>query len=87
MEGEIYNVGSDSMNCTKKEICNLIEKRTGAYFHYADIGEDIDKRDYVVSYKKITDLGFETTISIEEGIDELVKATSAVVFRTPFTNT
>ena len=34
------------------EICEMIKKKTNAYFHYADIGEDHDKRNYVVSYEK-----------------------------------
>lgn len=86
IKNSVYNVGSDGMNYSKKEICELIEKGTGAYFHYADIDGDPDKRNYVVSYDKINKLGFETTITVEEGIDELVKAAAAVSFNTPYTN-
>ena len=41
--------------------------------HFAEIGEDPDKRNYFVSYKKINDLGFETETNIDLGIDELIK--------------
>ena len=34
----------------------MIKERTDAYFHYADFGEDADKRNYVVSYEKIKKL-------------------------------
>jgi len=86
MVKNIYNVGSDKMNFSKRDICELIKERTGAYMHYADIGEDMDKRNYVVSYKKINDLGYDTTISVEEGIDELVRALKAIKFKIPYTN-
>ena len=86
MRGEVYNVGSNSMNYSKQEICELIQQQVDCYMHYADIGEDADKRDYVVSYEKIDRLGFDTTIDVNAGIDELVRAFGAVSFKTPYTN-
>lgn len=75
MKGNIYNVGSDKMNFSKRDVCEIIRKKvTDALFHYADFGEDVDKRNYQVSYQKINKIGFTTTITIEEGIDELIKA-------------
>jgi len=72
--GEIFNVGSEKMNYTKRELAELIKKRKPYHLFFADIEEDADHRDYEVSYKKIRNLGFDITISMEEGIDELVKA-------------
>ena len=86
MYNQVYNVGNEKMNYSKEDICEIIRNKTGAYIHYADIGEDVDKRNYVVSYEKIRKLGFETTISVEEGIDELKRALVAVEFKTPYTN-
>lgn len=71
MSGEIYNVGSNSMNYSKGDVCKLIQKKSNCYVHYADFDNDADKRDYVVSYDKIRKLGFDTTITVEEGIEEL----------------
>lgn len=73
MKGEVYNVGSNSMNCSKGDVCKMIQAKTDCYVHYADFDGDADKRDYVVSYDKLKDLGFDTTITVEEGIDELIK--------------
>ena len=56
------------------------------YVHYADVGEDPDKRHYVVSYRKISDLGYRTSISLEEGIDELVRGMEALDMRSPYSN-
>lgn len=86
MRGQIYNVGSNSMNYSKQDICELIKAQVDCYIHYADIGEDADKRDYVVSYEKINTLGFDTTIDVEAGISELVSSFAAVTFKTPYTN-
>ena len=73
MAGEVYNVGSNSMNYSKKDVCQIIQKKTDCYVHYADFDGDADKRDYVVSYDKIGTLGYNTTITVEEGVDEMIK--------------
>ena len=86
LANKIYNVGSEKMNYSKKEICEIIKAKSGMYVHYADISEDQDKRNYAVSYKKINGLGFDTTISIEDGVDELVRSLSAIKFKTPYSN-
>ena len=74
MQDNVYNVGSDKMNYSKKEVCELIKNELPeTYFNYADVGEDADKRNYKVSYEKIKELGFDTTVSVPEGVKELVK--------------
>ena len=86
MQGQVYNVGSEVLNHSKRDICDMIQKKTGAYFHYAEVGSDGDKRNYSVSYEKIKRLGYETTISVEQGIDELVKAMPAIKILNPYAN-
>ncbi len=73
MKGEAYNVGDENMNFTKKEIALKIKAKIDYYLHEADFGEDIDKRDYEVSYEKIKNLGFKANINMNIGIDELIK--------------
>jgi nucleoside-diphosphate-sugar epimerase len=73
MSGEVYNVGSNTMNHSKGDVCKLIQEKTDCYVHYADFDGDADKRDYVVSYDKINALGYDTTIAVDEGIDELLR--------------
>lgn len=86
MKGNVYNIGSNKMNYSKQDICELIKKKTNIYVHYAEVGEDKDKRDYKVSYEKIHKLGYDTTITVEQGLDELVRALKVVEFKTPYTN-
>ena len=74
MKDKIFNVGSEKMNFTKEEIALKIKEKIPYYLYFSDIGEDEDKRDYEVSYQKIRQVGFETKISLDEGIEELIKA-------------
>jgi nucleoside-diphosphate-sugar epimerase len=86
MTGEIYNIGAETMNYSKEQMCELIRTKVDYYIHYAEVGEDPDKRHYVVSYKKVSDLGYHTSINLEEGIDELVRGMEALDIRTPYSN-
>lgn len=86
MAGQVYNVGSERMNYSKEQVCEMIRKQTNAYIHYADVGEDADKRNYVVSYRKINELGYDTTITVEQGIEEIAKVCQAIQFRNPYSN-
>jgi len=87
MRGEVFNVGSDSMNYNKEEICEILKKKMdGLYVHYADVGEDMDKRNYEVSYKKINAIGYDTTIDVEEGIDELIKSFDVLKTESTYSN-
>lgn len=73
MVGNIYNVGSNDMNFTKRDICEKIKEKTNCIVYYNDFDSDKDHRNYEVSYNKISSLGYKTTISIDDGIDELIK--------------
>jgi len=87
MKNNIYNVWSEKMNYSKKEVCELIKKQLPeTYFNYADVGEDPDKRNYVVNYDKIKMLGFDTTIGIEDGVEELIKSIPLVKLNNPYYN-
>ena len=87
MKNEVFNIGSDTMNYSKKEVCEIINRHVSdVLFHYADFGEDVDKRNYKVSYEKINKLGFQTKISMEDGISEIIKAYGLIQINSPFHN-
>jgi nucleoside-diphosphate-sugar epimerase len=86
MIGQVYNVGSDKLNHSKKDICNLIKGQTDFYLHNAEYEKDADARNYAVSYEKITRLGYNTSISVEDGIKELVQAMQIFKPYNPYKN-
>ena len=86
MMDNIYNVGDESMNYSKEQICIEIKKKIDYYLHFADFGEDLDKRNYYVSYDKINKLGFITEVTLQEGLDRLIKALSVVSIYNKYSN-
>ena len=74
MKGEAFNVGLSDANLTKRELCERIKKHVPEfYIHSAPVGEDLDKRDYIVSNEKIEKLGFKPDHSLDDGIKELLQ--------------
>ena len=74
MRSEPFNVGLSSANLTKRELAEKIaEQLPNVYIHTAAVGEDPDKRDYLVSNQKIERLGWRTEFTLDDGITELVK--------------
>ena len=86
MNDEVYNVGDNAQNFSKEQICFMIREKIEYYLHFAEIGKDLDQRNYMVSYKKISDLGFQCYTSVSEGIDELLKVADVVEIKSPFSN-
>lgn len=86
MKNEPYNVGLSGANLSKLELCEEIKKEIpDFYFVESAIGEDPDKRDYIVSNEKIENTGFKPYVSISNGIKELVRGYQ-VIKRTQFSN-
>ena len=86
MKNEPYNVGLSDANLSKWELCEEIKKQVPEfYFVEAKIGEDPDKRDYIVSNAKIEGTGHEPSVSLQMGIAELIKAFQ-VIRRNQFSN-
>jgi nucleoside-diphosphate-sugar epimerase len=86
VKDDVYNVGHESMNFTKEDVARQILKHVDYYLHFAEVGHDADQRNYEVSYEKIRKKGFETTIDLDRGIAELVRAAQLIEFQNPFAN-
>jgi nucleoside-diphosphate-sugar epimerase len=86
MKNNIYNVGNEKLNLSKLDVCNAVKKKTGGFVYFAEIGEDLDKRNYIVSYEKIKKVGFKNKYDLNYGIDELIKSICLMNFKNKYTN-
>ncbi len=74
MNNQPYNVGLSSANLSKLELCERIKTHLPGFTYIeAPVGEDPDKRDYIVSNSKIEAAGWSPRHSLDDGIVELIK--------------
>jgi nucleoside-diphosphate-sugar epimerase len=74
MVGQVFNLGLDSANLSKEELALAVKRHVpNFYLHFAAIGQDPDKRNYVVSSAKLRAAGFEAKRTLDDGIRELLK--------------
>ena len=86
MEGQTYNVGLSTANISKAELCQVIQKYVpNVTVIDSEIGEDLDKRNYIVSNEKIEATGYMPKYSLDDGIQELVKGFQ-IIKRDQFAN-
>ncbi|HRI38779.1 MAG TPA: NAD-dependent epimerase/dehydratase family protein [Nitrospira sp.] len=79
MKDRPYNVGLDDANLSKLELCGEIKRQVPQFvYSEAPIGEDPDKRDYIVSNKRILATGFTPDWSLARGIRELTKCYTVI---------
>jgi nucleoside-diphosphate-sugar epimerase len=86
MRDRPYNMGLDDANLNKRELCEAIQRHVPDFFFTeAPIGEDPDKRNYLVSNARIRAAGFTPEWPLDRGIRELLRAYQ-IVRRSAFTN-
>ncbi|MCS7027094.1 MAG: SDR family oxidoreductase [Bryobacteraceae bacterium] len=74
MKDQPFNVGLSDANLSKLELCRKIQEQIPTFYYVeAAIGQDPDKRDYIVSNAKIERTGYKPEVSLEMGIAELIK--------------
>jgi len=86
MVGRPFNLGLDAANLSKEELALKVkEYMPKFYIHFAALGSDPDKRNYVVSNQRLREAGFEAFRSLDVGIQELLKG-YRMLGRAPFKN-
>lgn len=74
MTGRAFNLGLDSANLSKEELALTVKRFVPRfYIHCAPIGQDPDKRNYIVSSERLRQAGFVARRTLEAGVQELIK--------------
>ncbi len=85
IRGQVFNLGTPEGNYTKDEIVALVLKRIPeTIVEYKDLTFGGDMRDITVSFEKIRrELGFETTLNVDDGVREVLFALKSGLIRNP----
>lgn len=85
IRGQVFNLGTENGNYSKDDIVQLILKRMPeTVVEYKDLTFGGDMRDITVSFQKIRrELGFETTLTVDDGIREVLFALKSGIIRNP----
>ncbi len=85
VRGQVFNLGTPDGNLTKNEIVGLVLKRLPeTQVIYKDLTFGGDMRDISVSFEKIKrELGFEATLTPDDGVREVLYALKSGLIKTP----
>jgi nucleoside-diphosphate-sugar epimerase len=82
--GRVFNAGRSGENYRKLDLVEEIQKQTDRG-KVSYVKKDEDPRDYKVSFDKIkAELGFETLMTVPDGIAEIIAGLDAGTFGDPF---
>ena len=80
MKNNSYNVGLSNANLSKEELLNIIRKYIPDFaVSYSNFYSDPDKRDYIVSNKKMESTGWTPKFNLDDGIIELMKTYKIII--------
>jgi nucleoside-diphosphate-sugar epimerase len=85
VRGQVFNLGTPQGNYTKDEIVELVLKHMPeTIVQHKDLTFGGDMRDITVSFEKVRRiLGFDTTLTVEDGIREVLFALKSGLIRNP----
>lgn len=77
--GQTFNVGLSNANLSKLELAQKIKEYVPKFSIQSDeFNTDPDKRDYIVSNDKLERTGWKSYYTLDDGIEELVRAYSII---------
>ena len=85
VRGQVFNLGTENGNYSKDDIVQLVLKRMPeTVVEYKDLTFGGDMRDITVSFEKIKRvLGFDTTLTVDDGVREVLHALKTGLIRNP----
>jgi len=80
MKGDVFNVGQTTANLTKRELALKIKEFIPSLVIIENnFAKDLDQRNYLVSNEKLESKGWKPEYTIEDGIEELIKASEMLI--------
>jgi nucleoside-diphosphate-sugar epimerase len=74
MSSQVYNVGDESMNVTKRGLAHAVKELYPSFkIIEEEVGDDPDFRDYDVAYEEIRKVGFKPQCSMSTALAEVGK--------------
>lgn len=85
IRGQVFNLGTENGNYSKNDIVGFVLKRMPeTVVEYKDLTFGGDMRDITVSFEKIKRvLGFETTLTVDDGVREVLFALKSGLIKDP----
>jgi nucleoside-diphosphate-sugar epimerase len=85
VNGQVFNLGTENGNYSKDDIVQLVLKRMPqTVVEYKDLTFGGDMRDITVSFEKIKRvLGFDTTLTVDDGVREVLHVLKTGLIRNP----
>lgn len=77
----VYNAGDNDLNWSKRYLAEYIKRSTGCLVTYAEIGKDLDQRDYAVDVSRFNNEIMKCEYLMETGINELIKVVPLLQIR------
>lgn len=73
LKNNIFNIGNEELNLSKKNIVEFLKKKIDFYLHFAEFEKDEDMRNYKIDYTKSKKAGFKSYTNLNKGVDELIE--------------
>ncbi|KAA0261682.1 MAG: SDR family NAD-dependent epimerase/dehydratase, partial [Chloroflexi bacterium] len=85
IRGQVFNLGTEKGNYSKNDIVGFVLRRMPeTVVEYKDMSFGGDMRDITVSFEKIKRvLGFETTLTVDDGVREVLFALKSGLIKDP----
>jgi nucleoside-diphosphate-sugar epimerase len=68
MAGKVFNVGDPKLNLTKRDVVEAVSAHFPMRVVYEDVRADPDQRNYEVSFDRIRQLGFKSSVPLDASI-------------------
>ena len=84
MSGQAFNIGADDQNFQQKAVVEMVQRCVPTTI-LEGTDKLQDRRDYRVSFQKArTVLGFDTSVTVEDGVREIAAALETGVIIDPY---